>query len=125
MAKRTRSTGTIPNKVVDQKTIEVNIADILKHAEDSSNPVIYANYAQFGVSINGNELLIDFYRVEPKPGTAAVSAIFLQRAIIPAGLGKGFAIGLANTIDQVERATGITIPNQRHPLPEDTMKIWE
>jgi hypothetical protein len=128
MTKHSRSKKATEIKLTEAKTFEVNLADILEKAVDSSSPPVYANHAQFGIGVNGNEIVIDFYRIEHKPGVSSqpsVSAIFLQRIIIPVGLGKGFVVGLANLIDGFERTTGITIPNQRKPNPDDTMGLWE
>jgi hypothetical protein len=119
MAKRSH-----PPKTIEEKSIEITIRDLIKNSIDKSSPTIYANHAQFGMT--GNEIFVDFYRLEPNPGvTPTPSAYFVQRIIIPVSLGKGFAVGLANLIDGFERSSGIAIPNNRAPDPQDTIRIWE
>jgi hypothetical protein len=103
----------------------VSTAPIIEKAKDIRElPVIYANHAQF--SVNPNEIFIDLYRLEPEPGEAGnIQAFLLQRVVIPLGLAKGFATGLANIVAGVEKALGIVVPLNREPDPEDTIKIWD
>jgi len=124
MAKRSHPPKALPAQPHITGVAEVKIEDILPSAKDVSGPVVYANHVQF--VIGQNEINIDFYRIEPKAGrTLDAQALFIQRAIIPIGMGKGFVAGLGNAVARFEKANNITLPNQRGNDPEDILKIWD
>jgi hypothetical protein len=76
--------------------------------------------------VNPNEIFIDFYHLQPTPGDPSnVQGLFIERVVLPIGLGKGFTTGLANLIAGYEKALGVVVPNNREPEPSDTIKIWE
>jgi hypothetical protein len=103
----------------------ISTAPIIEKAKDLREfPVVYANHAQF--SVNPNEIFIDLYRLEPEPSdTSNVQAFLIQRVVIPLGLAKGFATGLANAVAVLEKTLGIKLPLHRTPDPDDTIKIWD
>lgn len=112
-------------KYPTDKVRETPIGTVLANIKDHKDaPRIYANHAQFGINLN--EIFIDFYRIEPDPadGTRPVGT-FLQRVIVPIGLGKGFASGMANLVDGFEKATGMEVPNNRKRFEDDTIDIWK
>ncbi len=107
-----------------EKPKELNLQEIIANTEiENAPPPIYANHAEF--SINPHDIVIDFIRIEPtRSGTGKIQAVLVQRIMIPLGLGKGFATGLANLIAGFESALGVKIPSHRSRMKEDTIEIW-
>ena len=109
------------------KQRSVNINSLLSKASNVTEaPRTYSNHVQF--TINLNEIFIDFYRLEPTPGNPTANSpevTLLHRMVIPIGLGKGFATGMANLIAGFEKATGLVTQNNREPDPEDVIVIWK
>ncbi len=84
---------------------------------------VFANQAFF--SITSNEAYLDFYLIEPsKPISDTPNVQLVARVILPVGVVKGVATGLANAIAMQEKIIG-KIPNQREAQPGDTIKIWD
>lgn len=106
------------------KSVEVDIPQLLRRAQDKSGIPLFANHVQF--SFGMQEIALDFYllgtdtKEQGKP-----QAVFLQRIIIPLWLSKGFANAMANLIRRFEKDTGTTIPNSRERQPDDLVDIWE
>lgn len=123
-----RTPETIPMKANEESEVgtETFSIDTLFNAATvkESESGVYANHARF--SITGNEIVVDFYLISSafKKGEKPKS-IHVKRVLLPVGLGKGFATGLANAIANFENTTGIEIPNQRDKLENDVIEIWK
>lgn len=107
---------------MDKDEKEITLADILAQAVPSESGE-YANHAQIWAT--QNEIVIDFYLVEPMMGQVTPSARHIKRIYLPLTQGKGFVSAIANTIAAYEEMSGIHLPVQRKPDESDRVKIWE
>jgi hypothetical protein len=83
----------------------------------------YANYVY--MMIQGGELYLDFYTIEPKPEDSKVLfMVHKSRMVLPIGVAKGLVSGLANVILRHEDDTQQIISDGRGQVPGDTVDIW-
>lgn len=102
----------------------VSIADLLKSAVKlPPAQAVYSNYAY--MSIQGAELYIDFYTIEPK--TEDANDLFMvqkARIIIPLGIAKGLVSAIANIILTHQRDYHVELPDARGHIDADLVDTW-
>lgn len=110
------------NKIKSQNA---PLETILNTTIPTDRPEIYANHAQ--VVVTANEIIIDLFELSPmlKDKYQKITAIHMQRILLPLSLGKGFATAIANTIAAFEADNGFILPNNRTPDPDDKIVIWK
>lgn len=102
-------------------TEKKKMQDILSEAEEAE--WTYANHVQ--IAMTANDLVIDFFLLEPVLGKDAPKARKIQRVYLPIIQAKGLATALANVVDSYEKIIGFALPNLRKPDESDTIKLWE
>jgi hypothetical protein len=114
---------TTSQPIKDTQTKEIPLTEIFKNANVVDSPDIYANHAQFTITVN--EIIIDLYKIFPDhKSKIGVSSERLQRVFIPHSLGKGFVEGLANAIQNYQDDTGNQLVNNREKTENDKIKVW-
>ena len=108
-----------------QQPQEVNIDELIKAAQElPPDREIFSNYVR--MTLQGTEMYLDFYTLEPTPGEINPPvAKFRARVIMPVFMAKGFVSGLANVILNHEANTGGELPDLRGHWPNDKVDVWE